>query len=399
MPVYTLDELIAVNAAETIYDSSIAVADVLGLPVTSWLAGDPTRSQYWALATELEKFEDVVAGYVASGFLDLSVERCNDDPDNAERYAWLVTLADQVYGYTADAATYASTTVTLTNGGGGLFVIAAGDLTFKSSITDKTYTNTTGGTLASGPGTTLDVTVIADEPGSASTAAAGQIDTLVTTLLNVTCTNAAAATGTDAETPASIAAGCRAKLGSLSPSGPADAYDYVATNAALTGTTEVTRSRTYDDSTTGDVTIYVAGPAGAVGAGVVTSVEEAIVEWATPLCITPTVTSAADNAQDVTYELWLYESVNMTTGEVEAAVEDALEALFVERPIGGDIKAAVGSGFLYHSMLRGAFRETFGAHFVDVAVTLPAADVAIAANEVPVLGTVTVTDIHFEAAP
>lgn len=399
MTVYSLDDLITVNTAETIYNATIDVAEVLGLPVTSWSVGDPTRSVYWSVATELARFEDVVANYVASGFLDLAVARCNEDPDDADRYAWLVMLADQVYGYTADAATYATTDVTLTNGGGGLYVIEPGDLTLKSSTTDKTYTNTTGGTLASGPGTTLDVTVVADEAGSGSTAAATEIDTLVTTLLNVTCSNATAAQGTDAEAPSSIATGCRAKLGSLSAAGPADAYDYVATNADLTGTANVTRSRTYDDSTTGDVTIYVAGPSGAVAGGDVTAVEEAITEWALPLCITPTVASAVDLTQAITYELWLYDSVNMTTAEVEAAVETALEELFIARPIGGDIKAAIGSGFIYHSMLRGAFRETFGEHFVDVAVTVPAADTAVADNEVPVLGVITVTAIHFEAAP
>ena len=45
-----------------------------------------------------------------------------------------------------------------------------GDLVFKSTASGKTYTSTTGGTLARGPGTTLTVTVVADEPGSDSSA-------------------------------------------------------------------------------------------------------------------------------------------------------------------------------------------------------------------------------------
>lgn len=393
MGIYTLAELITVNTAETIYDASIILADTLGLPTTSWQPGDPTRSMYWSVAEELARLEDVIAGYVSSGFLDL----VSADPD---WYPWLVRVADQTYGYTADEATYATTNVRLSNGGGGFFPdIAANDLTLKSSTSGKTYHNTTGGTLASGPGTWLDITVEADDAGSDSNAAVGEIDTIVTTMNLVTCTNAAAAVAIDAESAESIVAGCRSKLGSLSAAGPWDAYDYVATNATLTGTINVTRSRTYDDSTTGDVTQYLAGPSGAVAAGDVAAVQTAIAQWALPLCITYTGSSATNKSQAITYELWLYDSVGMTTSEVETAVENALTALFLARPIGGDIKAAVGSGFLYRSMIRGVFKAAFGAHFVDVDVTVPAADTAIAANEVPVRGAITVTAIHFEEAP
>jgi hypothetical protein len=392
MAALTLSELVTVETKQAIYARAISVATGLGLPVSSWSAGDETRSQYWVQAEELASYESIVAGYAAAGFLDYAAA-------DADLYDWLVLLAYQVYGYTADEATYATTTVTLTNSLGGYFEPGAGDLTFKSSTSGKTYHNTSGGILASGPGTTLDVTVEADEAGSASSAAATEIDTLVTTMNGVTCSNAAAATGTDAESAESIVAGCRAKLGSLSPNGPADAYDYVACNATLTTTTAVTRSRTYDDSATGDVTVYLAGPSGAVAAGDVTLVTAAIGTWATPLCVTTTVASASNKTQAITYELWLYDSVGLTTAEVETAVSVALAALFLARPIGGDIKASVGSGFLYHSMIEGVFRHVFGAHFVDVAVTAPAADVAIAANEVPVLGAITVTAIHFEASP
>jgi hypothetical protein len=101
----------------------------------------------------------------------------------------------------------------------------------------------------------------------------------------------------------------------------------------------------------------------------------------------------------VTYEVWLYESVGMTSAEVETAVDAALLAFMRERQIGGDVKAAVGSGRVYHSTIEGVFRALFGAHLVDVAVTLPASDTAVAGSEVPVLGVVTATAIHFEAAP
>lgn len=387
-----LSDLITVETKQAIYERAIDIATDLGLPVTSWQPGDPTRSQYWLEAETLATFETIMSGYITSGFLDLAAA-------DTARYNWLVVMAYQVYGYVADEATYATTTVTLTNGGGGLFEIEAGDLTLKSSTTDKTYTNTTGGTLASGPGTTLDITVVADEAGSDSTASATEIDTMVTTLLSVTCSNATAAIGTDAESAESIVEGCRDKLGSFSPNGPPDAYDYVARNSDLTGTTNVTRSRTFSDTTTGDVDVYLAGPSGAVAGADVTLVEAAIVTWSTPQCVTPAVASAVNEVIAITYELWLYDSVGLTQAEVEEQVEAALETLFLARPIGGDIIGAVGSGKFYVSMITGAIRAAFPTYFVDIDVTLPAADVAIAENDVPVLGAVTATDVHFEEAP
>lgn len=396
----SLTSLLVQRTRAQIYAIGLEVATSVGLTVTSWVAGDPTRSAYHFLAEALEVVEGVVVNFIAAGFLDYVAARAELAGTDSAAYQWLKLLAWEQYGYEVDEATYATTTVTLTNGGGGYYEPEAGDITLKSSLSGMTYRNTSGGVLASGPGTTLDVTVVADEAGSESSAGAGEIDTLVTTMLEVTCSNAAAAIGIDAETPASVVTGCRAKLGPLSPNGPWDAYDSIATDADKTGTTNVTKSRTYADSTTGDVTQYLAGPSGAVTGPDVTAVEEAIATWVLPLCITPTIASAANKAVAITYELWLYDSVGQTEAEVKATVQAALEIMFSQRPIGGDVKAAVGSGYLYVEMIRGTIKAAFlPQHFVDVAVSLPAADVAIAEGEIAALSGTPTATVHFEAAP
>src|SRR5262249_39771218 len=157
--------------------------------------------------------------------------------------------------------------------------------------------NTTGGNLPAKVGVvngTLTITVIADEAGSGSSAGAGEIDTLVTTSLGVTCSNATAAVGTDEQDESVTRQQCPDKLGSLSPNGPVDAYRYVARNSALTGSTAITRVRAYPDSDTGDVLVYLAGPSGAISSADRALAETAIADWATPLCITPTVSSATN---------------------------------------------------------------------------------------------------------
>lgn len=372
----SLASLLIAETKAAIYQKGLDVATALGLPVTSWAPGDPTRSLYHFLSEVLATLEEVVALYVASGFLDHATGN------------WLKILAYQVYGVVYEEATYATTTVTLSNGGGGLYVIAVGDLTLRNTATGATYRNTTGGTLASGPGTTLAITVVADDAGSEGSAAALAIDALVTTLLGVTCSNATAAVGVDEESEPSLRQRCRDKLGSLSAAGPKDAYNYVARTSALTGTTAVNRTRSVGDTTTGVVTVYLAGPSGAVAAPDVTLVQTAIEQWAAPLGITPTATSATAVTVAVTYDLWLYASVGVTQPEAEAAVQSALETLFLSHPIGGDV-ITVPPGALYHSLIESTIREVYPAHAFRVVVTAPAGDTSLTINQVVALGAVT----------
>lgn len=373
----SLASLLVKETKAAIYTTALSIAVAIGLPVSSWQPGDPTRSLYYIEAETLSTLEEVVAGFIASGFLDYA------------RGPWLKILAKQVFNVDVPEATFASTDVVLTNAGGGVYTIDPGDLTFKSSLTGKTYRNTTGGTLL-GAGGTLVVTVAADEAGSDSSAGAGEIDTLITTLLGVTCSNPVAAIGLDEQDEATTRQQCRDKLGSLSPNGPRDAYSYVARNSTLTGTFAVNRVRVFGDSDIGEVTVYVAGPSGAIGAPDLALVEAAIVKWATPLCVTPTVLSASNVVIPITYTLWIYKSCNKTSAEVQADVQSALATMFASRPIGGDIIPPATTGAIYKSMIESTIRSTFSQAF-RVIVSLPLGDTALTNAQVPVLGAVTGT--------
>lgn len=391
----TLATLVFQESKAAILAKGLSIASSLGLDVDAWGPGDPTRSYYHYFAEILSNLEGVVSNYIAAGFLDWAQEKAEETGSTD----WLVVLAKQVYNVDAVEATFAEGVVTLTNNAGGFFPdIEAGDLTFKSSITGKTYHNTSGGTLASGPATTLPVDIIADEAGSESSAGAGEIDTLITTLLEVTCSNANAVVGLDAESAASIANRCRLKFGALSPNGPRDAYNYVALTFEFTGTTGVTRARSVGDSDVGEVNLYIAGPSGPVSSGDRDAVEAAVVLWATPLTITPIVTSATGVDTPIVYEIWVYASV----GETEAAIKDAiaaeLEKLFASRPIGGDVIPPATSGKLYVSLIESVIRGVFPAHTFRVVLSAPGADVALLISEVATLGAVTGT-VNFVTGP
>lgn len=373
----TLAGLLIEETQAEILAAELQIATAIGLPVTSWQPGDPTRSLFMAESVKLGVLEQEVVGYIQSGFLDYAQGQ------------WLTVVAQQQFNVIVPGATFATTQVTLTNSLGAVFDLAAGDVQVKNSTSGATYTNSTGGHLA-GPGT-LTVTVIADEAGSASSAGAGEIDTMVTDLIGVSVTNPTAAVGTDQQAPATTVQQCRDKWGSLSPNGPAAAYSFVALNSTLTGITTPTRVRVYPDSVTGDVTVYVAGASGALSGGDVTAVQNAITQYATPLTITPTVSSATGVTVAVTYTIWLYKSVNQTTTQIQTAIQTALENLFAAAPIGGDIIPPAATGNLYQSEIEACIGSVFAAKTFRVSISAPSGDTALTNGQVPQLGTVTAT--------
>jgi hypothetical protein len=357
----TLAQLLVQETKEQIYQRALDVAVSVGLPVTTWSEGDPTRSLYHVLSETLYALEAVAVRYVASGFLDLAAAL--DDTQ------WLVLTAYEQYGYTAREATYATATVRLTNTGAGVYAPDALDLVFaKTTDADVTYRNTTGGTL--GAGGTLDVTVECETAGTDGSAAIGEIE-LVTSLAGVTASNTTAAVGTDAESASSIVEGCRAKLEALSPNGAAGAYVYVALNQDLTGAAAVTRARVLDDSDTGEVTLYLASASGGASAPDVALVEAAILTYATPLCVTPDVKAAAALPVTITASVLAYDTIGESVAAVEAKIEDAITSMLADVPIGGEGTA----GKLYRAQIIDAIVQAYPGYIYGVTLTSPAAAV------------------------
>jgi len=399
----TLTALLVKKTVPEIYEKGLAIGRFVGLPVSSWQAGDPTRAQFHLEAELLGEWESTVVGFIGSGFLDYSSG------------VWLKINAQQTYGVEVPEATYATTDVVLTNEEGGVYDeedLAPGNLTFKNSVTGKTYHNTTGlapgATLgaAGSDNDTVTITVEADEAGSDSSAAAGEIDEMVTSLLGVTCTNPVAAIGMDEQDPSVTIDQCRTKQGTFSPNGPADAYVHVlrtpatAANASKpnSGLSYVPRVRCYSDTDNGHVRIYIAGPSGAISGTDLDTAEAAVLRHCTPLCITPDLFSASNVVIAVTYQLWLYKRANVTDEAGKELVEDALEQLFAARPIGGDVIPPATVGKFYQSLIQDTIRAVFPGDCFRCLVSLPAVDTELDEGEVAALGVVTGT-LHFVVDP
>jgi hypothetical protein len=92
----------------------------------------------------------------------------------------------------------------------------------------------------------------------------------------------------------------------------------------------------------------------------------------------------------VTYELWVYKSVNKSSAEVAEGVEAALEQMFAARPIGGDIVYPATTGQLYRSLIESTIRSVYPQAF-RVAVALPAGDTPLTNGQVAALGAIGAT--------
>ncbi len=384
---FSIYTLFTPETATRIFDIGIGLAKAVGLPVTSWRTGDPTRSLYKYVATKLAKVDETVVNLARSAVLSVLAQAAADG--DAGALAWLKIVALEQFGIEAQDATFATSAagqgITLTNNGGGNYPIDEGDLTFKSTTTGKTYHNTTGGTLASGPGTTLVVEFVADEAGSDSTVAADEIDELVTTRLGVAITASAAAVGLDEEAPLAIYQRCKDSLAALSPMGPKDVYRYVALNPDLTGITTVTRAVAIDNED-GTVTVYIANPTGSATGDEVTAVQDAFDHWATPNTVTATPVSATGVTVNV--EMTVAYGGSLDDDALESAIAAKVTAALAALDIGGTALTTGDSGVPL-DLLSDAAREIDGV--TAVTITVPASATVLDPDEVAIPGTCDVT--------
>lgn len=377
--VFDLASLIKAKTRDEFLTSLLDVAASIGLNTTAWQSGGWTRT---ILTLTAQVASDLVTSLVIEpirgGFGDL---QASDD--------WADAWAGS-FDNTRRPATAASTdTYRIINPSNQGYTLQIGDLIVAHATTGKTYRNRA---IVNVPAlTTVDNVVIdAVELGSGSNAAAGQITTLVSpSMPGVTVTNPAAAIGADKETTPNLVTRTRGKFASFSSNGPKSAYDYVVTTPSYNPTVvPITRSKTYVDPATGDITVYVATSAGAPSAGDVTISTTSIQKWVEPWGGNSVAAAAVNKVIPVTYQVWLKGS-SLTAAAAQAAIDAALAAYFATIPIGGD-ELEPDPGKVFRNALTVVIANaTPGVK--QVGITAPAADVTLLASEVPILGTVTAT--------
>lgn len=369
----SLSSLLAPVSLESWKTTIVNVASAVGLKTENWADGGYTRTLVALFSQLYSTASSVIQLLAASGFLDY-----------AER-DWLTLLAKNVFGVERIEATYASAAeaITLTNTGGGLYVFEVGDLVVAHSSTNKTYRNTSAGTLSPGVGVTLKLDLIAEEAGSDSNAAIGTITDLVTTNLSVTVTNEVALAGLDQESDEALRQRCRDSIAALSVGGIKKAYEYFAKSAVRTDGTAVgvTRVRVMPAVGDGTLTVYVAGASGALSGPDVAVIQDTFDETVTPYGLDATAVSATNLPVTAPCTIWIPASLGMSTADARQAVFDALEEYVQTLPIGGVIISPAAGKVYWRALLgviSGAIPGMLKAQLTSEA------DITVADGEVPV---------------
>lgn len=366
-------DLLTPTPLATIKNTIVTTAKVLGLPTDSWAENGITRTTIALFAKLYSTATDLIAVVAGSGFLDTA----SGD--------WLTLLAKSVYGVDRIEASYASgvQALTLTNGGGGLYTFAVGDVVAVNTATGATYRNTSGGTLSPGAGQTLKLDIQAEVGGSTGNAGVGEIDDLVTKFLGVTCANTIALAAADAESDENLRTRCRDSVALKSPGGTRKAYEYVARSAvdASGNSLGVTRVQVMPAPGDGTVVIYVAKDTGAIGSTALAIVQADFDDKVTPYGFAATATDATNHTITAPCSIWIPTSLGMSDADAKKAVDDALKAYVNTIPIGGTVLPPA-TGKVYWRALLGVIERAIPGMLH--ATLASESDVAISDGQAPV---------------
>ena len=296
---------------------------------------------------------------------------------------WLTLLAYYGFNVQRIPATFAGGIATFSNVGGGIYSYVAGAVTIQDAVTGKTYTNTAP--LSIGAGSLSVPTIVtcpfqAQTAGAASSANAGDVSAIVTTMTGVSVTNALPFVGTDAQSDSSLIAACQAKLGTLSPGGPVQAYQYAVDTALNAGNpVNVNRRNVQTNPLTGTVNVICASPAGPVASSDLAAIVANIVAVAVPQAVTFNVVSASPVTYAPTITIWAQGLAGVDGPTIAANALSAVTAYLEAYPIGGLSKGAVSG--LWGSGVAGAIEAVSAAIFaVDGCADLALTTSQVAAN-------------------
>lgn len=384
MPI-TLEQLITPTPAEEIETAVLDLCATGGLATTAWGSGDPIRTIIWA-----------VSQVIADQKL-LSVEIAKGGLGDYASGGWAKLWAQEIFSVLFIPAQPATGYVKFTNPTNvGFGSFAAGQLTVAHKVTGKTYRTQEAATIDANS-VTPDILIQADEVGTASNAAPGEITTMITTLTGVTVSNALVVFGADEETNQKLVERARLKWGSLSANGPKNAYDYVARTPLdqldpIDGevmeptSTPITRSKTTTVPDTGEVRVYIATATGAPSDADVDKITAAFEVYAEPWGIDSAAVAATERAVSITGRVFLKSS--LTEAQIQARVQIALILYFATLDVGGVVISPL-NGAVYKEKIENVIHQSVAGIEV-VELLTPAVNVELLENEVVVLGAVSI---------
>lgn len=376
----TLEELTTASTRQEVEASIYQALALVGIDVTAWQSGSFARALVTAVAIVLASLSALIALIAQMGFLDFATG------------TWLTIVARYQYGLDRIAATFATGTIQIVNAGGGIYAWDPGELTVICGVTGKEYRNVD--TLNVGALATVTSVFAAVEAGSESSAAVGQITTLVGVPDTVTASNTTTFAGTDAESDVRLRARCKAAAASRSMSGPWQVYQ----TASLTATK-------LDGSNAGVVSVQVIPNSGTNTVAVVACLADGTLPGTSSdrstalgavtfanrsVAPAPTYVSVAAPTLDtinLTATAVYYTDVRYTQTQLTTRAVAALTSLFAEIPIGG--VQYLGSGYVFATAITDAIQSAAVGYIPKVVLNV--GDVPVANGHRPTLGTVNIT--------
>lgn len=309
----SLSSLITAMSKDTVLSSLLTLMRAAGFPTTSWASTSVPRSLLEVFAQSLAEYSATVAKVARSGFLSLAED------------GWLDLLASEFFGLTRNAAVTTLGTWKIKDNGAGPHTLTSGAVWFSDSSGRRfVYV---GPTQTLPLNTELDIAVQAESPGASWNILSSSTLSLVTSLPTVTVTNPPVGTtatwittqGVNQETDAALRRRCLDKWSSIG-AGVKDAYVYHCKQAS----TQVTKVRAYEATPSGGkVTVYVAGPDGALDGSVVSAVYAYLKDGRVPLCVTPIVYSVTNRIVPYSGEVTVAAAnLEAVKAAIEAQVKD-----------------------------------------------------------------------------
>lgn len=268
------------------------------IDATAWIAGEPTERWIDTSATAMNAWGAVPTMATRSMFLRLSTDPGDvaDDgtpdqsADQTPRPGMLSAVGAGWFGTIREDALFTNVFVLVTNNTGAAINPKPGDLTVERNFTaadggTPTYRNTADptvytnfdGSVTIGNGASKLLAFQADIVGTYSNAPTGSVNFLVTQSFgsSIAVTNPTTGLGRDREDRESYIQRCILAADSNAPGGPVRAYKRAATTAKdgsplrgyLAGNVVgILGAQVLPNSVTGNVTGYLYGPSGPVGA-------------------------------------------------------------------------------------------------------------------------------------
>lgn len=375
----TLDELLTPVPVETFFSQSLWVAGELGLPATAWQPISVGREIIYINSQIAANVSAVLVGTAESGgpvrggFLTYA---------NGQ---WLTLCAYEIFDTERIDSSSATGKIGLSNSSAVPYTFGVGELRVLNETAQKTYTNTTGGTVPAG-GSLLTTEFTADEPGTDSDLTSGDTLSPVATVPGLTAYWVENLIGQDTESDQALRERSREANAKASPNGPADAYDYYAKTTTRPNGSAIGVTRTNKVEGNGTVTLYLADADGALTSQdrgyVFDNVNENVVPTGFTLLIPDP--SCVEVAIDITLTIVPNPDSSVPQSESNAAMIDAVTTYLASIPIGGD-KASSFQG-VYLDTLVQVMRNAAGAAVLSITISAPAANVALTSGQAPVMG-------------